>query len=150
MTSGLRYLVAVVALIALAAGAYLGSPLAQPGAEPGKPGLDLSRSRTTAGGLYTVAVEPEGGEIRQGVLHGWVVTVTGADGEPVEDAVISVDGGMPEHNHGLPTAPAVTENLGGGRYRVEGVKFSMGGWWELRFAITSPAGADTVTFNLVL
>jgi hypothetical protein len=26
----------------------------------------------------------------------------------------------------------------------------MGGWWELKLAIDSPAGADHVTFNLSL
>ena len=146
MTSGLRYVFAVVALLALAYGAYLASPLAS----TERPGLDLSRSRATAAGLYTVAIEPEAGEIKQGELQGWIVSVKGKDGAPVADAQIAVDGGMPEHNHGLPTAPAATENLGGGRYKVEGVKFSMSGWWELRFAITAPAGADNVTFNLVL
>ena len=39
---------------------------------------------------------------------------------------------------------------GEGRYRIEGVKFSMSGWWELKFDISAPAGTDTVTFNLVL
>jgi hypothetical protein len=146
VTSGLRYVVAVVALAALAIGAYLASPLAS----TERPGLDLSRSRATTGGLYTVAIEPEAGDIKQSELQSWIVRVTAKDGTPVEDAKISVDGGMPEHNHGLPTAPAATENLGGGRYRVEGVKFSMGGWWELRLAVTSPAGSDNVTFNLVL
>jgi hypothetical protein len=68
----------------------------------------------------------------------------------VEGATIAVDGGMPQHRHGMPTAPQVTEYLGEGRYRVEGLKFSMSGWWELRFDISSPAGTDKVTFNLVL
>jgi hypothetical protein len=26
----------------------------------------------------------------------------------------------------------------------------MGGWWELRLAIESPSGTDTITFNLNL
>jgi hypothetical protein len=30
------------------------------------------------------------------------------------------------------------------------VKFNMGGWWVVRFAIASGAGTDTVTFNLSL
>jgi hypothetical protein len=29
-------------------------------------------------------------------------------------------------------------------YLVEGVKFNMGGWWVVRFAIASAAGTDTV------
>ena len=57
---------------------------------------------------------------------------------------------MPEHGHGLPTSPAVSAHLGAGRYRVEGVKFTMSGWWELRFAITAPAGSDNAVFNVML
>lgn len=57
---------------------------------------------------------------------------------------------MPRHGHGLPTSPQVTADLGGGRYRVEGVKFHMFGWWEFKFAITAAAGQDSVTFNLDL
>ena len=34
---------------------------------------------------------------------------------------------MPEHNHGFPTAPRVTENLGEGDYLLEGMRFNMGG-----------------------
>ena len=73
-----------------------------------------------------------------------------SDGKPVEDARVEIGGGMPDHNHGLPTSPEMTEYLGQGRYRVEGVKFTMSGWWELRFDISASAGTDTVVFNLVL
>ncbi|MDP3899435.1 MAG: FixH family protein, partial [Mesorhizobium sp.] len=83
-------------------------------------------------------------------LHNWVLTVTTPDGNPVEGATIAVDGGMPQHGHGLPTAPAATSYLGEGRYRIEGVRFNMGGWWEFKFAIEAAPGADAVTFNLSL
>jgi hypothetical protein len=76
------------------------------------------------------------------------VLVTDAQGRPVDGASIAVDGGMPEHGHGLPTQPRVTRALGGGLYEIEGLRFNMGGWWELKLAIDSPAGADRVTFNL--
>ena len=72
-----------------------------------------------------------------GALHSWLLTLKTAAGQPVEDATITIDGGMPEHGHGLPTSPAVSAHLGAGKYRVEGVKFTMSGWWELRFAITA-------------
>ncbi len=117
---------------------------------PPPPDLDLSRSKASDKGLYTVAIEPEAGSFKQGELHSWVITVANKAGAPVEDARITVDGGMPQHHHGLPTAPAVTANLGGGKYRVEGVKFNMSGWWELKFAISSAAGDDDVVFNLTL
>lgn len=144
MKSGLLYALAVVVLVLVALGAYLAMPAAP------KPELNQSLSRTTVNGLYLAAIEPEAQEIKQGELQNWILTVKTADGKPVDDAAVTVDGGMPDHNHGLPTAPRMTEHLGEGRYRIEGVKFSMSGWWELRFDISSAAGPDTVTFNLVL
>ena len=65
----------------------------------------------------------------------------------VEDPV---DGGMPQHGHGLPTQPRVTRTSADGLYEIEGLRFSMGGWWEVKLAIDSPAGKDNVTFNLSL
>jgi hypothetical protein len=46
--------------------------------------------------------------------------------------------------------PAGDDHQGEGRYLIEGVRFNMGGWWELRLDISSPAGEDGVTFNLVI
>ena len=85
-----------------------------------------------------------------GPIHAWVLAVTTADGTPVEGASITVDGGMPDHDHGLPTAPRVTAELGEGRYRIDGVKFSMPGWWVLKVTVSGPRGADEATFNLML
>ena len=47
---------------------------------------------------------------------------------------------MPQHGHGLPTRPQVTRELADGTYLIEGMKFSMTGWWEIKLAIDSPAG----------
>lgn len=52
---------------------------------------------------------------------------------------------MPQHGHGLPTNPAVTSYLGKGRYRIDGVRFNMSGWWEFKLAIAAPQGDDQVT-----
>lgn len=112
--------------------------------------LDVARSKATANGLYIVSVEPQSEPIQQGALHVWIATITSADGEPVEDAMITIDGGMPQHGHGLPTAPQASAHQGEGRYLLEGVRFNMGGWWELKLAITSDIGQDDVTFNIVL
>ncbi len=144
MKSGWLYALAVVGLVLLAFLAYVAMPT------PPKPDLDQSRTRTSANKLYVVSIEPEQPDIRQGELHAWIATVKTADGKPVDDASITVGGGMPDHNPGLPTAPQMTEHLGEGRYKIDGVKFSMTGWWELRFDVSSAVGSDTVTFNLVL
>lgn len=112
--------------------------------------LDLSREKPTANGLYTVSVQPETEPFDRNTLHAWIATVKAADGVPVEDAEIAIDGGMPQHGHGLPTAPAVTAALGDGGYRIEGVRFNMSGWWEFKLHIKAAQGEDDVTFNLAL
>ena len=105
--------------------------------------------RASINHVYSATLEPrEPLKLRQ--LQTVAVRVVGANGLPVDDAAITIGGGMPEHKHGLPTQPRVGKSLGGGVYEIEGVRFSMGGWWELRLAIESPAGADSVTFNLGL
>jgi hypothetical protein len=78
------------------------------------------------------------------------VAITDAAGAPVDDATIKIDGGMPQHGHGLPTRPRVTRALGNGLYEIEGVRFNMGGWWEFKLAISAASGSDVVTFNLAL
>jgi hypothetical protein len=76
--------------------------------------------------------------------------VESAEGTPVEDATITVDGDMPEHGHGLPTSPRVTRYLGNGDYLVEGFKFQMGGRWLVDFTITANGQTDAVHFNMML
>jgi hypothetical protein len=105
--------------------------------------------RTSANQKYTATLQPRQ-PLRLRRLQTVPVLITDAGGRPVEQAAIKVDGGMPEHGHGLPTQPRLGRSLGGGVYEIDGVRFSMGGWWEFKLAIESPAGADSVTFNLSL
>ena len=105
--------------------------------------------RESARHIYSVTLQPAD-ELRVRKLQTVRVRVSDADGKPVDGATISVDGGMPQHGHGLPTQPQVRRSLGDGIYEIEGVRFSMGGWWELKLAIASRAGVDNVTFNLSL
>jgi hypothetical protein len=105
--------------------------------------------RVSAQGTYRVTLEPQEA-LRLRKLQTVALRVVDATGQPIPDATITVGGGMPEHRHGLPTQPRVKRAPGDGMYEIEGVRFSMGGWWELTLAIESPAGADRVTFNLGL
>ena len=105
--------------------------------------------RNSANQLYRVYLKPTE-TLRLRKLQNLPILVLDAQGRPVENARITVDGGMPEHRHGLPTQPQVKGSLGGGLYDIEGLRFSMGGWWEVKLAIESPQGADRVTFNLSL
>ena len=105
--------------------------------------------RQSPTGLYAATLDPMQ-EIRVRRMQTMRVVITDQDGEAIENADILIDGGMPQHGHGLPTQPRVTRYLGDGAYEVEGVKFNMGGWWEFKLAINTEAGEDTVTFNLEL
>ena len=112
--------------------------------------LDYSTTRTSDQDLYRVSYSPSTGTIPVNQMHQWTLHVESTDGKPVEDATISVDGDMPQHGHGLPTSPRVTEYLGNGDYLVEGLKFQMGGWWLMDFTITANGQTDAVHFNMVL
>ena len=109
-----------------------------------------SRRRLSDGGLFEVGFESEVEPIELNRIHRWTLHLATADGAPVENALIAVDGGMPAHDHGLPTAPRVTAELGGGDYLVEGVKFQMPGHWVVTFDIAAAERRDTVTFELML
>jgi hypothetical protein len=112
--------------------------------------LDYSTTRLSENGVFRAAYEPRNGPIAINSIHTWNLHVETADGQPVEGAEISVDGGMPQHGHGLPTQPRVTRDLGGGNYVVEGMKFQMTGWWVVKFTVNSGGQTDTTVFNLNL
>jgi hypothetical protein len=120
----------------------------------GGPGLPAANEfglgpRPSAAGLYTATLLPAE-SLRPRKLQTVQVALRDRHGDVVDGAAITVDGGMPQHGHGLPTQPRVTKSLGSGVYVIEGVRFNMGGWWELKLAIAGDAGRDTVTFNLAL
>lgn len=112
--------------------------------------LDYSRTRTSEGGRYRATIHPSGDSIPQGRLQRWTLHLETAAGAPVDSAVVAVDGGMPQHGHGLPTKPRVTRALGSGDHLVEGLKFNMGGWWVVKFRVAAAAGTDSLVFNLKL
>jgi hypothetical protein len=105
--------------------------------------------RTSEGGGYVATLE-SAAPLRTRRMQSVRLTVRTADRLPVDGATITVDGGMPEHGHGLPTRPRVTRQVAPGTYEVEGLKFNMGGWWEVKFRFDSASGTDSVTFNLDL
>ena len=82
-----------------------------------------------------------------GKFHNWLVTITDTQSRPVYPVIISIIGGMPSHGHGLPSQPQITEYLGKGLYRLEGVKFNMSGTWTIKFRIATQKLQDTVEFD---
>ena len=112
--------------------------------------LDLGLDKKSAAGVYRVALVPPAQAPAVNQMHSWKVLLATPDGAPVHGASFVVDGGMPQHGHGLPTQPRVTRELEDGAYALDGMKFSMTGWWEVKLAIQGPQGADKVTFNTVV
>jgi len=95
---------------------------------------------------YTTELQP----LSINKIHDWIIHVESANGNPIDGATITLVGGMPVHDHGLPTLPLATQNLGEGNYLVEGMKFHMNGWWQVTISIVSGDDSDSVTFDLQL
>ena len=108
------------------------------------------RTKASKKKLFLISYEPQIQPVSINRIHNWVVHVEAADGSVVDSATISLVGGMPDHDHGLPTLPQSTRYLRDGDYLVEGVKFHMNGRWEVTITITVDGGSDSVTFDLQL
>jgi hypothetical protein len=111
---------------------------------------DLDISKLSDNKYFQISYSSKLQPIQINNLHAWILHIKDANGENVPNAEIKVVGGMPEHNHGLPTQPQITENLGDGCYLLEGMKFHMHGWWTVTISITDEDITDNVTFNLQL
>ena len=87
-------------------------------------------------------------------IHSWLIRLNNAQGTVVSDAKIEFSGGMPEHNHGLPTQPQVTSEIAPGIYLLEGVRFHMQGAWRLELKLEwnnegkSTSDSAIIDFNL--
>jgi hypothetical protein len=135
-----RPILALAALLALAACSAPAPPQAS----------DTATSRATDEGHFRIRYESELDPIVINQIHSWTVWLEDAEGQPIDDARIVVDGDMPEHQHGLPTVPEMTGQTGRGEYRIEGMKFSMPGLWEIELRVWSAGVTDGATFELVL
>jgi hypothetical protein len=112
-------------------------------------GLLLISPPSIADGLIVTYTTPDG-DLAINQMHSWILHIEDEDGLEIEGAIIDVAGGMPEHDHGLPTKPRVTVELGGGDYRLEGMRFHMKGYWEIVVSITTDAGHFDVMVPLQL
>ena len=115
-----------------------------------RPNLNQSLDRTTEDGMYRVRIRSAVTPVPMNAAHSWEVQVTDAEGKPVSGAVLTASGGMPERKQALPAVAHAAAAFGAGNYVIEGIKFSTGGWWELKLVIEAADGVDSVTFNIVL
>jgi len=112
--------------------------------------LDTAASVLSEAGSFRLSYSTDAKEPPLNTIHSWILEVRTSEGEPVTGAAITLVGDMPKHGHGFPTEPEVTEELGEGRYRVEGVKFSMPGWWVVTFHVSVGDKRESASFNLYL
>jgi hypothetical protein len=148
-------MIACASTVALAQDPPAASSVPSPTPEVMRPlevpeGLDRSRRHASEQRRFLVSIHDTERWTRLNRIHNWTVTVQTADGKPIENAEIALDGGMPAHNHGFPTKPKVTKHIGNGTYLIEGVKFNMTGWWEFVFRIRAGELEDRVRFNVVI
>ena len=84
-------------------------------------------------------------------MHAWGVRVSTPAGLPVSQARTSPSmAACRSTATGCPPARGSVRRADEGAYLLEGMKFSMTGWWEIKLAIQTPDGADKVTFNTVV
>ena len=100
-------------------------------------------------GIYTVSFQSSLDPIKTNKMHTWVLQVS-TSGDPVLGAEFVIVGGMPKHDHGLATVPRVAEELGEGKYRLDGMRFHMNGYWEIVIEIEADGKTDTVIVTLTL
>lgn len=121
-----------------------------PSFAPASAEISFARSRPTDQGKFVVTLTPRTEPVPINQIHSWDIALATAAGAPVSKAAFYIGGGMPDHGHGFPTKPVVRETPEPGKYVLEGMKFSMHGRWEIKFAIQSGEVSDIVFFNTMI
>src|SRR3954454_8351507 len=109
-------------------------------------GTASAEERVSKTGRYRVSLSARTTPIPVNEWHEWVVHVARADGAAPQLRDLALDGGMPAHGHGLPTAPVVTRSSSPGDFVVRGMRFNMCGRWELRVLLADDEGEDGAVF----
>jgi hypothetical protein len=102
-------------------------------------------------GAYRVIYRSSPDPIPRGeefALEVWVFGAHAAD-HPLTDVALTVDAGMPEHQHGMNRRPVI-RSLDGGKFEVQGLLFHMPGRWELYFDVTRGAVTERAQVSLEL
>ncbi|MGI9502550.1 MAG: FixH family protein [Geminicoccaceae bacterium] len=113
------------------------------------PGFDAEPSKKSEDGHFDVSIRSDIDPIPMNEIHTWLVEIKTADGAPVRDADVRFFGSMPLHGHGFPTQPRISGEVDPGVYALEGIKFSMAGWWSMGVGIEADGKTDRVGFNVI-
>jgi hypothetical protein len=106
-------------------------------------------SGVTDSGLK-IEIYSELSPLRINQIHSWRVRILDSDSKSVLVEQLQIMGGMPEHNHGLPTQPQVTSRLVNGDYLLQGVRFHMQGNWQLNIDLQFNGVKDSALIEFIL
>jgi len=84
-----------------------------------------------------------------GATQQWVVRLSRHDHRRVAGARVAARAWMPD-DATQRVAPATVSYVGGGRYRIDDIRFSRPGWWNVALVIDGGRGVDSVAFNVVI
>ena len=112
--------------------------------------IDTAVKKMSRNGRFEASYTSDMDPVPVNKLHTWTLNLTTPEGDPITGARITLLGDMPEHGHGFPTEPEVSEGSLNGQYLVEGLKFSMPGWWVVTFHVLIDGQMDRVAFNLII
>jgi hypothetical protein len=84
-----------------------------------------------------------------GTDQSWTVRLTTPAGTGINGVPVTVEAYMPVTGDRMPTRP-VARYIGDGQYRIEGLRFTRAGWWNVGLAVRFAFGGDSLAFNLIL
>lgn len=87
---------------------------------------------------HNITAEPIEFPIILNKIHSWVIHIDDTTGQPVQGLEFQIKGGMPAHQHGLPTQPELITEPKPGEYIIDGVKFNMYGTWRIELIDLNP------------
>lgn len=110
------------------------------------PITDFGR-RTSHSGLYRGEVAAA--SLRVGEPHQWIIHLEQRNQHRLAHAAVRVRVWMPETGIESSVNPAATY-IGGGNYRLEDVRLTRSGWWNIALIVDGRAGVDSLAFNVRL
>ncbi len=104
------------------------------------------QSAAGAEGYYQAQLDCVGAP-QAGQFHDCQVSFSNRQNQAVAVQTVRLEGAMPAHGHGLPTAPVLTSQDELGHYRIDGLQYNMPGRWLLGFAVEGALGDDRIIFD---
>ena len=104
--------------------------------------------RPSHNGRYRAEVT-SASQIAVGATQQWIVRLERHDHRRVNGARIAARAWMPDDST-QPPVPVTVTAVGGGRYRLDDLRFARAGWWNVALVVVAARGTDSVAFNVVL